>query len=199
MTSRKCYLLTCDENSARAQFSKNVLKKVGFEVIFFHAIPNDDKVLSNKESMICIYNIIANTTNTENNWTYVFEDDINVIEDIYLDEIIKYENISNFFFYLGLCNYGSAKNQLHELKINNNNVTIVNGNIRGLHAIGLSKIGASELLKFCKQSTENYMDIILEQFSMKHPANVVRYDLESYIHNHKGIFYQDRNRFPSTI
>ena len=43
------------------------------------------------------------------------------------------------------------------------------------------------------------MDVILEQFSVLYPANVCRYDLESYIHGHKGILFQDRHKFPSSI
>jgi len=43
------------------------------------------------------------------------------------------------------------------------------------------------------------MDVILEQVSRVCPANVCRYDLESYIPGHRGIFFQDRKKFPSTI
>ena len=58
---------------------------------------------------------------------------------------------------------------------------------------------ASELLDFSKQSNEPYMDVILSNFSLKYPANIVRYDLESYIPGHRGIIFQDRNKFPSSI
>ena len=88
---------------------------------------------------------------------------------------------------------------LHETKINNKPVTIVKGNVRGLHAIGLSKHGAMELYNFAKNSSECYMDTCLELFSVKYPANVVRYDLESYIPGHRGVIFQDRKRFPTTI
>ena len=162
----------------------------------FHAIPNNNKVLSNKYSMISIYNIISKGNDE---WVYVFEDDINILENINLDEIIKYENISSYFFYLGVCNYNSDNHEQHETKINNNIVTIVKGGIRGLHAIGLSKKGALELKEFAYSSDEEYMDVCLEKFSIKYPANVVRYDLSSYINEHRGIFFQDRNLFPSTI
>ena len=43
------------------------------------------------------------------------------------------------------------------------------------------------------------MDVILEKFSLIYPTICVRYDLESYIHGHKGIIFQDRKRFPSII
>ena len=43
------------------------------------------------------------------------------------------------------------------------------------------------------------MDIILEEFSQIHHPNLLRYDLESYIEGHRGIFFQDRDKFPTTI
>ncbi len=43
------------------------------------------------------------------------------------------------------------------------------------------------------------MDVILEKYCNKYPANVVRYDLESYINGHKGILFQDRKMFQSLI
>jgi hypothetical protein len=196
MSLRKCFVLTCDEKSERTQFSKHLLEKIGFQVNLFKANPNTDKVLSNKISMMQIYNIIAHG---EDDWVYVFEDDINILEEVTLDEIIQYESISTHFFYLGVCDYDYKKTQLHKEKINDKNVTIVNGFIRGLHAIGVSKKGAGTLFHFAKMMKERYMDVCLEKFSEKFPANVMRYDLESYISRHRGLFYQDRNRFPSTI
>jgi hypothetical protein len=201
---RKCYLLTCDSNSERAQFSKKVLEKVGFDVNFFQAIPPENnilsktnKILSNKNSMLTIYDIIANG---EDEWVYVFEDDVNIIEDITIDEIIEYEKISNNLFFLGVCMYEVNSVHFKRLFVNEHPVAIVKGSVRGLHSIALSKNGATELLKFSK-NMENYlfMDMILEKFTYLYPANVVRYDLESYIKGHRGIFFQDRNRFPTTI
>ena len=196
--SRKCYLLTGDLNSERCQFSKNILQKVGFEVIFFNFIHNENKIISNKNSMIAIYELIANGNDE---WVYVFEDDVNILEDIKIDEIIKYESISTKFFYLGLCVcQDNDKIYINKDKINNNDVIIVKGKIRGLHAIGLNKNGAKELIEFIKNFDNYiYMDMILEEFSILYPANVVRYDLESYIYGHRGVFFQDRNKFPSTI
>jgi len=195
--SRTGYVLTCNQNSPRTQFSKNVLEKVGFNVILFDCIPHENKVLSNKISMMAIYQIIADGNGE---WGYVFEDDINILQDINLNEIIEYEKISSKFFYLGACIPYQANRELNCNKIDNHEVSIISGNVRGLHAIGISKEGAKELLSFCKDFTNwEYMDMILEKFSEKNPANIIRYDLESYIHGHRGIFFQDRDRFPSII
>jgi len=189
---RTAYLLTVSSFSERAQFSKRILEGVGFQVIMVRPILHPDKVLSNKISMQMIYQQIA----LRGEYAYVFEDDINLLEDIRLDEIIEYEAISPMFFYLGVC---EAKHKAEKtgITIRGHDVYQKRGVCRGLHAIGISPQGASELLKF--STSERYMDCILEQFSLLYPANVCRYDLESYIAGHRGIFFQDRRRFPSTI
>jgi hypothetical protein len=80
------------------------------------------------------------------------------------------------------------------------------GYVRGAHAIGFSKKGAEAILNFSKEFSDDLepehggvMDVILEKFTYTHPANVCRYDLESYIPGHRGVVYQDRNRFPSIL
>jgi hypothetical protein len=195
MNKRIGYILTLNSESDRAIFSKNILESIGFTVIFIKPIANNDRVISNKISMQYIYSLIIES---DNDYSYVFEDDINLLEDIKLDEIIEYEKISKMFFYLGLCEW--RKNAVNtNIKIKNKIVYSKSGFCRGLHAIGLSKEGANKLLEFSKKSNERYMDVILEKFSEIYPANVCRYDLESYISGHKGILYQDRKRFPSQI
>lgn len=194
---RTAYLLTCNSNSPRTQFSKNVLERVGFSVTPINCLPNDDKVLSNKYSMLHIYDLIANG---DDEWAYVFEDDVNVLEDITLDELIEYEKVSKQFFYLGVCIYGDNKLTILPKPIRNNIVYNVKQYVRGLHAIALSKEGASNLLSFSNDYTDfRYMDMILEKFCERYTANVVRFDLESYISRHRGLFFQDRDRFPSSI
>ena len=198
MNSRTAYILTTNKSSDRTVFSQCVLEKIGFSVILVQHISHEDKVLSNKISMQYIYELIANG---EDDFAYVFEDDINVLEPINIDEIIQYENISNMFFYLGACTYGNNWKQTtkHNTNINNHPVYTMSGYVRGLHAIGFSKAGASAFLDFSKASNERYMDMILEQFSLIYPANIIRYDLESYIRGHRGILFQDRAKFPTTI
>jgi hypothetical protein len=193
---RLAFLLTLNEDSERAIFSKSVLETIGFNVRFIGCIPNEDKILSNRLSMQNIYNLIKDL---DEPYCYIFEDDINTIEPIKLDEIVQYEKISPMFFYLGICEHPDQKNMIRNEQINNHTVFYRSGNFHGLHAIGISKKGASELLEFSKYSTEKVMDMVLSAFSLKYPANIVRYDLESYIPGHRGIIFQDRNKFPSTI
>jgi hypothetical protein len=187
---RTAYLLTVYP-SERSQFSKRILERVGFQVIIVRPIPHKDRVVSNKLSMQMIYRQIA----LRGEYAYVFEDDINLLEDIHLDEIIEYEAISPMFFYLGVCE-AKHKAEKTDISIRGHTVYQKKGVCRGLHAIGISPQGASAL---SKPFTERYMDVILEQFSILYPANVCRYDLESYISGHRGIFFQDRKKFPSMI
>jgi len=197
--SRDAYLLTKDKTSQRALFCNDILRNVGFNVIFVECIPHKNSVISNKISMQHIYELIAKKETTREH-SYVFEDDINVHSHIALDEIIKYEILSPTFFYLGICeDRGKTTIKNTHYSVYGRPVISISGNVRGLHAIGISVEGAKELLDFMNRSPHDYMDMILEDFSRQHPANVLRYDLQSNIHGHRGMFYQDRNRFPSTI
>ena len=194
-TTRIGYLLTTNEQSERYIFSKNLLEKIGFTVHCVKAIPHENKMLSNKLSMQYIYDKIQNS---EEGFYYVFEDDINILDNITLDEIIEYEKISPMFFFLGICETTNIVENTG-LKINDYEVYSKSGNVRGHHAIGLSRVGAELLLKFSKDNNYYYSDEFLEEFSKLYPANIVRYDLESDIHGHKGIMFQDRNKFPSIV
>jgi hypothetical protein len=197
--SRNAYLLTCDSNSERCLFSKKILEDIGFNVILYNAIPNSNPLTSHKLSMIEIYKIIANDESSE--WSYVFEDDINILENITLDEIIQYENISSHFFYLGLCKYGGF-NTITKTNhiINGHQVYKISKYVRGLHAVAFSRTGMASFLNFMDNFTnEGCVDMILESYSIKCPANVVRIDLQSYIPGHMGIIFQDRNKFKSII
>jgi hypothetical protein len=195
--NRTAYLLTTNKDSPRTLFSQQILSQIGFNVALIQHIPHPNPVISNKISMCHIYELIHNGIDE---YAYVFEDDINILENISLSEIIKYEPISKMFFYLGICE-DRGKNTIKDTmySIHSHKVLSISGNVRGLHAIGLSKNGAKELLEFANQSNFEYMDMILEEFSKKYPANIVRYDLQSYIYGHRGIIFQDRLRFPSTI
>lgn len=194
---RTAFILTTNPKSDRCIFARNILEKIGFIVEIRIAIPDEDKILSNKKSMLSIYQTI---TQREDPYAYVFEDDINVLENIQLDEIIEYERISHVFFYLGICEYGYPNVKKTNHTIRNRPVFSKSGNVRGLHAIGISKVGARLLLDYSAKSAYKYMDMVLEEFSTLYPANIVRYDLQSPCKiGHRGVIFQDRVRFPSTI
>lgn len=197
MVFRTAYLLTGDTLSYRAVFSKNILQEVGFHVKMVLYDYHEDKVLSNKYGMMNIYKMIQDS---DENFAYVFEDDINVLEPIQLEEIIQYEPFVDLFFYLGFCQRETDAGAVYGgFNINEHEVYIKSGNISGLHAIGISKKGVEKILEFASIDTERYMDVILGKFSRKYPAICLRYDLESSISGHRGIFFQDREKFPTSI
>jgi hypothetical protein len=199
MVKRIAYLLTGNANSDRAIFCKDVLDRIGFEVIIIIYTPNANRVVSNTLSMYRIFELICNMDLVDNEFVYFFEDDINTLESISIDEIIEYEKISEMFFYLGICEHKVYARPTN-LKINNHIVYQKQGNVRGTHALGISKIGANKLLEFAKRfELDIYMDMILEEFSVLYPANVVRYDLCSTIFGHRGIIFQDRTKFQSIM
>lgn len=200
MNKRTAYLLTGDINSDRAIFCKDILDKIGFDVNFIIYTPHTNRVISNTLSMHRIYELIISSIDLKDNeFVYFFEDDINCVEPITIDEIIEYEKISNIFFYLGICEHKAYATPTY-LKINNHTVYQKKGNVRGTHAFGISKYGAKLLLDFSKQfDQDTYMDMILEEFSVIYPANVVRYDICSTICGHRGIIFQDRTKFQSIM
>jgi len=196
---RTAYLLTTNTNSERCICSKKILEQIGFIVKIFIALPDKDPVISNKISMCSIYQTIQNGPDE---YGYVFEDDIKLLDKITLDEIIEYEAISPVFFYLGICdyNYGEPIVKKTEYIIRNHPVYSKSGHVRGLHAIGISKFGVQLLLQFLETYHHKYMDMVFEEFTLLYPANVVRFDLKSPCEpDHYGILYQNRKNFKSEI
>ena len=193
---RNAYLLTTNEQSERTQTRKKLLQEIGFNVLLVQHTPDKDPVISNRLSMMNIYNIISKS---EQGWAYVFEDDVEIHEKISIEELAEYEKISKQFYYLGMCTFHPFLAKPTGQVIKGHKVYSMSGNVRGLHAIGISNQGAKELLCLSEKCPYKYMDMVLEMFSCKYPANIVRYDLQSYIPGHRGIMFQDRAKFESTI
>lgn len=194
--SRNAYLITVSETSDRCISSKSVLKSIGFNVVVCVALPDKNPLLSLKKTCEMIYNFILNS---EDEWGYIFEDDVDKLENINLDEIVEYEKISNGFFYLGMCKYGNNTMTQTKYNINNHPVFQVSGCVRGAHAVAFSKLEMEKYINFSKNFKIEYVDIIYELYTINNPALIVRADLQSYIPGHLGIIYQDRNKFGSII
>lgn len=196
MSRRIAYLLTLNSNSERCIFSKQILESIGFNVCVCTAIPDSNQILSHKKSMYEIFKLIMNG-NSE--WAYIFEDDVNKLENITLDEIIEYEKISNGFFYLGICKYGNKPVGQTQYSINGHQVYAVSGGVRGAHAVAFSKSGLNNFINFSINFTIEYLDIIYELYTLINPTIVVRIDLQSNIEGHLGVIFQDRDKFKSSI
>jgi hypothetical protein len=135
--SRPAYLLTCDKYAKRALDCKQVLEKVGFSpIIVVEAIPNSNKVLSNKLSMQYMCKLISSG---ESSWGYIFEDDIDILCTITIDDIINYETYSNKIMYLGCCVcsydniYIAQKNNIYK---ENNKIKLVPIHYTEKHKLG---------------------------------------------------------------
>jgi hypothetical protein len=202
MIKRNAYLLQgpVENQPLRAQFSRDLLIDIGFNVNVIEHIPNESAYLSNKLSVMHIFDLIQKS-NEE--WSYMFEDDVDTLEEITLEDIVEYENISEMFFYLGVCMASARRLRASAHKIKDDNVKITH-NGRCLHAIAISKKGINEIIPFYKthdlKSPSPIADAILESFSKKYPANVVRSHLASpQNRGHRGVFFQDRRRFSTQI
>lgn len=198
---RTAYILAMDWNSDRAIFSRQVLKQMGFEDIRHGEVtPSHCVGTSNRLSMFNIYDRILDSGDE---WAYIFEDDINLVEPISLSEIIQYESISpDHFFYLGCCGLPGTDNIPHSKtshSINGHQVyNLSPGIVRGSHAIGISKKCIDDVRKKHYETGLVHMDEIYESVIKTHPAVGVRLDLISPARpHHRGIVYQDRIKYPS--
>lgn len=195
--TRKAYILTCDKKSERAKHSKNLLSSIGFEVTLCDIVSYPTCVAtSNLMSMRRIYQTISKSNNE---WSYVFEDDFNFLEPISLSEIIEYESISDHLFYLGCCMENVSRANKTKNSINGHTVYTLN-KTACLHALAFKKSSINLIYTYIeKYSHLKFLDqIIGDKFVGDHGANVVRYDLISPQESgHRGIIYQDRIKFPS--
>ena len=203
MSIRHAYILCKHENTPRCIHSRKVLESIGFVVHCIPYIRHKNKIYSNKISMQKIYQMVIDS---EEEWSYIFEDDINKIYDIKLDEIIEYESISDDLFYLGACFPENVINDYDRglynsgKKIGYYHVRYVSDNCYGLHGVAFSKEGMKKFLEYSNTSFDSVMDKTLKKFTSKHPANIVRFDLVSpHISSHRGVIYQDRDKYPTTI
>lgn len=197
---RKAYILCEHENTPRCIHSRKVLEEIGFQVYCVPYIRHQNKFYSNKISMLMIYEKIIQSGDE---WSYVFEDDIDKRTDISLNEIMEYEKISSHVFYLGACFSSESFNKTINdskscnIKISGHNVGILNGTARGLHAVAFSRKGMIEFIQFSKDSKERCLDVTLSHFTRIHNAYLVRFNPKFGMHN--GIIYQARRKYPTTI
>ena len=192
------YVLTKDLNSHRAKFSKNILQKIGFNVIFFKAIKDRKPMISHRKSMYAIYEKILKEE--ENDYCCIFEDDINTDLNIKLEYIKNYEKLKEDIIYLGFSDYKAQYLETDNI-INDKKLKKVRGGIRCIHSLMVSKKGV-EILKnlYDVNPKQLHMDVLLENYTLTKPLYVIREDIVSPCENkHYGIFFQDRRIFKSQL
>lgn len=195
---KNAYVLTTDKNSDRAKNAERVLRKIGFNIIFFEAFKEKNPMISHRRSMEAIYDKILEEEKED--YCCIFEDDIDTTLDINLDYISNYESLNEDVVYLGFCYNKGKFLKTHDM-INGENLYRIKGGIRGIHSLLVSRKGV-ELLKKLYQENQQclHMDVLLERYSLKQPLFVVKKDARSPCHgSHYGIFYQERRKFKSQL
>lgn len=199
---RKAFVITVDLDGPRARFARDVLSTVGFEVLLTRAVHDPDPVLSLKRTNMQLWEHIA-THCAENEWMYIFEDDVNMLDKLTIAQLVPYERHAESagMFFLGCCLRGWGGVIDTPTLIDGHPVVHVRGHVRGAHAIGYSRTGARAILALAQtpeQTRERHVDIITEAFTTTVVGGVpvVRFDLHSDVDGHNGIVFQDRRRFP---
>ncbi|KAK3245479.1 hypothetical protein CYMTET_44953 [Cymbomonas tetramitiformis] len=200
---RRAYLMTQNREAQRAITSREILERIGFEMVYPQIVPNADKVLSNKLTQLQVYHAIANGTDP---WGYVFEDDIALTtRPFILQRITQGEVLGSPFVYLGVC---AGKDTFPWDQTMALEARRQCG--RCAHAYGISRRGASMLLKFDEVfgpgiAEQRYMDVVTEAWCkslggfpvLGHDFGAPHTYPDSY--EHTGLFFQDRAKFASTI
>ena len=202
---RTAYVVSTNATSKRYKSTVITLQHFGFAVR--HIVPQnlgDDhhsKVISNKLALLEAFGMIAEGAAP---WGYVFEDDIRKHEmsKETFEDLLKAELTSELFMYLGICQ--------------NEHISPVRSCGKCSHAMGASKGGANEILKFSSLSTKvnasrvaqivpsetSYLDTVIQAWCLSRGGFALFGPgiPSSYGHrSHFGMFVQDRRQFPSLI
>ena len=195
---RQAFVLTADKHSDRAISTESILQEIGFDVTLCDIIEAKTVACSNRLSMIEIYKRIQSHSP---GWSYVFEDDLGMLVPITIDEIIQCEEISSHLFYLGCCTIPNTTVEFKTNKTINNHDVFSVSDVRCLHGLGIDSNSVDYILSIIDKNVSlDFLDMIIgQQFTKLHHTNVVRFDLTSHIcDGHRGVIFQDRERFPST-
>jgi len=200
---RMAYVITLNTSSPRYLQTSSLLRGFGFHVTPvqppYIGETRHLKTLSNKAAL---FTAVSAVSTGNDNWGYLFEDDV-CMHELWdargLSEILQSEASSPYFQYLGVCSLEKPQRRMCG---------------RCAHAMGFSKIGAKEFLKFSQQLNhpllasgnspwkEPYFDIVAEGWCRQHAGFPVIGPLERSGRgevDHYGAFIQDRVRFDSEI
>jgi len=200
------YVVSLNSSAPRFLQTDQLLREFGFEVSivepFFVGETRYKRTLSNKFALLTAATLISKGVEP---WGYVFEDDI-FKHELALDNLsslIESEMESTTFQYLGACALNPGENQVARNMCG-----------RCAHAMGFSKYGASELLRFANLQEpklarekvprdEEYLDVIVQGWCETQPSGfrVVGPLVKSAkgIFGHYGLFLQDRTNYESEI
>lgn len=194
------HVLSMDAGAPRARHTANALAAVGFQVVFVApsagGLTIADKVLSNKRAFLDA--LERHLQGSPAAWLYLFEDDITAHRGIYLPDVQATESRATHFMYLGICG-PRVRAEWPLLK---------SGGRCGrcAHAMGFSRAGAAAFLAFNRNNTDAYthgmyLDVMVEAWCLSLGGfPVVHFDRAApHEPGHRGVFYQDRRKFPTGI
>ncbi|CAF1351716.1 unnamed protein product [Adineta steineri] len=235
-TKLKAYIITHDCNSIRFNTAKQNIERVFpkfFKISCFLGISLNDsrinvssglpykKVTSNLLAFVDLwtYEIPKYSNNSEFEWSFVFEDDVNFGDPsrvslknfiIPLKEFMQRPQIQleDGFFYLGIC--GPEYNNYSQIIISENtNNTLISQKGYGycLHASGItakrSKIFWDEMSSYGLNAYDQPLDSQLHEYSMRSKKHFYIFGTNFHYPSpnirHYGIAYQDRGTFRSSI
>ena len=207
---RVAYVLSLNTTAERYGQTHDLLRRFGFDIEVvrphFFGTSRNEKTLSNKVALLTALERIHLGSKP---WGYIFEDDItqHELSKESLKNLIVHERTSPLFQYLGVC---TPKNKTPE--------RLMCG--RCAHAMGFSKQGAEEFLRFSRQSEsinildlydhksdiiprqEVYFDKLIEAWCLQKGGFPVLGPLRKSREGdegHFGTFIQDRTKFESYI
>lgn len=205
---RVAYIVSTNTSASRYVQTKNVLQRAGFETEVvapkFLGETMEQRTFSNK---LALLSAIQRITVGSEPWGYVFEDDINVSElsNATTVDIVSSEHTARRFQYLGVC-----------LPKGESVRRFACG--RCAHAMGFSKAGAKELVKFSEidrlitparrgggiiPATEPYLDVIIDVWCQSRGGfqivGPLKESVKSTVTGHIGMFIQDRGKFVSIV
>jgi len=231
-TQINAFIITYNCTSLRFNATKENIERVFpnyFRIHCFQSILLNDsrirkasssvlkKLSSNLLSVINVwtYEIPQYSTNDDNQWSFVFEDDVNFIEPSKfslpnyinpLQELMQNPEIrlNHGVFYLGICG-PTFSNDSRPLISKNTNNSLLSTKGYGFcaHAMGLTTKRAKDFwieMSLYRPSLEGAIDVFIFEFCNR--SRNQYYTLGSNVHwpcgtNHFGIAFQDRGRFHS--
>jgi hypothetical protein len=231
-TQINAFIITYDCTSVRFNITKKNIERVFpnyFHIYCFKSIPlNDSRVHTASSSVakkfsshlitfveIWTHEIPKYSTNGDNQWSFVFEDDVDFIEPSKaslsnyinpLEELMQNPEIqlNHGVFYLGICGPTFPEGNAPLLsKSANNTLSSHKGYGWCTHAMGLTTKRAKTFwveISLYRPSPEGGMDLYLVEFCSRSKNHY--YTLGSNLHwppgiGHVGIAFQDRGRFQS--
>jgi hypothetical protein len=205
------YVITTSTSQPRAQQTMRLLGGLGFSVTPVLAQPPLtssalSKVWSNRNTIITTLQL--HLRHSSSDWAYIFEDDIAVAAvDVSAVEVSHFSSSSHSQFqYLGVCV------PPYHIQAGENYGTSACG--RCAHAMAISKKGIADLLDFVTTSArpdffgevpqqQPYFDVIVESWCNERSDGgfpvLQGHIISPQDESHRGAFYQDRQRWQTTI